>query len=1031
MTGQDAADEPSRTGERYGPEIHGNITLEHLHRYAFACEIAAGQSVLDVACGEGYGSAMLAEVAHHVVGVDSSREAILHASQKYTKANLQFMIGSCVEIPTASHSVDLVVSFETIEHHDQHERMLLEIKRVLRPAGVLVISTPNKYEYSVVPDHSNPYHIKELYRHELESLLGRHFKHCAIYGQRVVYGSGILPESALAAVRVYSWNGNRHNAATGMPRPRHLVVLAGDVTLPAAPSGLFEQPITDSDIVRGWANTVAERDRQLTSLQLACTQAESLANERARQSDELVQVVYASKSWRFTAPLRAVGKVMRRFRRRVREIVSPIGERLRYLSSGLARRRDRSRPVQPAQARPAMNAGESMVANGTVEWVDYPVVRHRIDTIEREQLASVDTPRRQLIHLGHEDLLSAARRLALPDAGNQPDVSIIIPAYNNLKYTLECLLSVCTHTGNDIRYEVIVADDASTDDTRRVLTAVPHLRLMSNDSNLGFVRNCNRAAGLANGRYLLFLNNDTQVTRAWLEPMLRVFQDERDVGAVGPMMVFPDGRLQEAGARLRRDGTAEMIGLFDSPANARFRYRRDVEYCSGACLLLETGVFRELGGFDERYAPAYCEDSDLCLRLRKSGRRVVYCPDSVIVHHLSITTSLLGSAFKSQCVGRNIQQLRDTWQEELDRNDDVRIIAFYLPQFHRIPENDLWWGTGFTEWSNITRARPNFIGHHQPRLPADLGYYDLRVPQVMEEQADLAKRYGIHGFCFYYYWFHGKRLLEAPLERMLATGQPDIPFCLCWANENWTRRWDGRDNEILMAQDYSDEDDEAVIHDLLRYFRSSRYIRVHGKPLILVYRVTLFPDFARTARRWRQICRDQGIGEIYITMVESFELVRHSGNPARYGCDAGVEFPPHGMADARPPSGQVVNPKFRGTVADYRDLAVRFATRPYPRYTRFLTVMPGWDNTPRRQDDSFCFEHATPGAFQAWAEAAIERTKQQCSADERFLFINAWNEWAEGAYLEPDRTFGHTFLEAILNARDASALVRSTNVAQE
>jgi SAM-dependent methyltransferase len=255
------------TGERYVPEIQGNIALEHRHRYALASELAAGKSALDIACGEGYGSAMLAEVAQYVVGVDSSRDVILHASRRYARANLEFKIGSCADLPLATHSVDLVASFETIEHHDQHEQMLLEIKRVLRPDGVLVVSSPDKYEYSIVPNYTNPYHVKELYRHEFEELLSRHFNRCAIYGQRVLYGSAILQERVASRVSVYGWDGARHRESNGMPRPQYIIAVASDGELPAASSGVFEQPLNESDIIRGWANTVAERDEQIRSLQ--------------------------------------------------------------------------------------------------------------------------------------------------------------------------------------------------------------------------------------------------------------------------------------------------------------------------------------------------------------------------------------------------------------------------------------------------------------------------------------------------------------------------------------------------------------------------------------------------------------------------------------------------------------------------------------------------------------------------------------------------------------------------------------------
>jgi hypothetical protein len=202
------------------------------------------------------------------------------------------------------------------------------------------------------------------------------------------------------------------------------------------------------------------------------------------------------------------------------------------------------------------------------------------------------------------------------------------------------------------------------------------------------------------------------------------------------------------------------------------------------------------------------------------------------------------------------------------------------------------------------------------------------------------------------------------------------------------------------------------------------YIRIDGRPLLLVYRVGLFPDFARTAQTWRRICLEQGIGEIYLAMVESFEMVFKPTHPSEYGCDAAVEFPPQGMAEVRQTSGPVINPAFKGQVGDYRELAVRYCLRLHVPYTRFRGIMPGWDNTARRQDNSFAFEHATPGAFQAWAEHIIDQTRTLRSGDERIVFVNAWNEWAEGAYLEPDRRYGHTFLEALKNARQAAALKR-------
>jgi lipopolysaccharide biosynthesis protein len=292
----------------------------------------------------------------------------------------------------------------------------------------------------------------------------------------------------------------------------------------------------------------------------------------------------------------------------------------------------------------------------------------------------------------------------------------------------------------------------------------------------------------------------------------------------------------------------------------------------------------------------------------------------------------------------------------------------------------------------------------------------------MSEQVKLANRYGVNGFCFYYYWFNGERLLELPIEQMLKSKEPNFPFCLCWANENWTRRWDGQEHEVLMSQSYSDESDKLVIEDLARFFVDERYIRINGKPLILVYRVTSFPDFLSTSKLWRKLCREMGVGEIYIAMVESFDLVGRDIPPSTFGCDASVEFPPHGMGEQKDPSGPVVNDNFDGVVADYGAMAIRFSSRAQSGYTRFPGVSPGWDNTARRQDNGYCFENSSPEKFQAWLESAIECTRIQNYGDERIVFVNAWNEWAEGAYLEPDRRFGHAYLEAVKNALDAHYL---------
>jgi GT2 family glycosyltransferase/SAM-dependent methyltransferase len=670
------------------------------------------------------------------------------------------------------------------------------------------------------------------------------------------------------------------------------------------------------------------------------------------------------------------------------------------------------------------NSEKPMVADGDWEWNSFDNLSKVISNENRKKISEYVPEVADIIDFSHISLIDASSQISFPHNNDIPEITILIPVYNNLRLSLECLQSIAKYTCENLSYEVLVADDCSEDNSFDVLSSIPNLRIIRNAQNLGFLANCNNALPQINGKYLIFLNNDVQVTPGWLESLRNTFDKEDNVGAVGPKFIYPSGHLQEAGAMFLPDGSTIMVGLNDDPHKDRYNYIRRVDYISGACLMMRTELAKKLGGFSEQFLPCYCEDSDLCLRIQQEGSFIYYNPNAEVIHHLSKTTCDIDETLKTQSIRKNVNILRTKWFDRLNDYGSPRLIAFYLPQFHSIPENDAWWGAGFTEWTNVKKAKPNYVGHYQPRIPADLGYYDLTNVQVMRNQAALAKRYGVFGFCFYYYWFDGKRLLETPVDNLLNTPDVDIPYCLCWANENWTRKWDGQSKNILISQNHSADDDERVILDLIKYFNDPRYIKVDGKPLILVYRVSIFPDFKATAKIWREICKKKGVGDIYIVLVESMELVHKNTHPSIYGCDASVEFPPHELAHQIDIPGEILNNDFSGAVGDYRTIALRYATRDFPRYKRFKGVMPGWDNTARMQDKSFIFHNATPGAFQAWLTETIYQTKLQHYGDERLIFINAWNEWAEGAYLEPDQRFGHSYLQAVSNALDAEKLLR-------
>jgi lipopolysaccharide biosynthesis protein len=352
---------------------------------------------------------------------------------------------------------------------------------------------------------------------------------------------------------------------------------------------------------------------------------------------------------------------------------------------------------------------------------------------------------------------------------------------------------------------------------------------------------------------------------------------------------------------------------------------------------------------------------------------------------------------------------------------DVRLITFFLTQFHPTKENDLWWGKGFTEWTNVTKATPLFPGHYQPHLPSDLGFYDLRLRETRIEQIELAKQYGIDGFCYHYYWFSGERILNQPLDAMLADPDHSMPFCLCWANENWTRRWDAAEQDILIAQRYLPDDDLNFIKSLVPFFQDPRYIRMDGAPVFIVYRPQHLPDARRTLSVWREYCRSIGIERLYIVAA----LTHGNEDYERYGFDGGVEFPPHNLRSGNVNSSLDFYEPFYGNVMEYHTVAQSYIDRSYTQKNVFRSVFPAWDNTARTSSRALVIENGTPDNYEYWLSETIRRSKMDFPGEERLVFINAWNEWAEGCHLEPDRRYGRGFLEATLRAKNGMSDLQS------
>lgn len=345
----------------------------------------------------------------------------------------------------------------------------------------------------------------------------------------------------------------------------------------------------------------------------------------------------------------------------------------------------------------------------------------------------------------------------------------------------------------------------------------------------------------------------------------------------------------------------------------------------------------------------------------------------------------------------------------------AKVLAYYLPQFHSFRENDSWWGTGFTEWTNLPRGLPRFAGHHQPRVPRDLGFYRLDTAdgtETLRRQARMARDAGVHGFVFYYYWFNGHRLMDGPLERLLADPSVDLPFALMWANENWTRRWDGAESEILISQDYRPEDDVAMVADFARHFRDPRYIRVEGgRPLLFLYRPGIIPSCSETVGRWRALFRDLHGEDPVIVMAQAFG----DTDPRRHGLDGAVEFPPHKLTQHMPPVNheiELLDPEFRGKIYHYDKVVEESLAEPHPDFPLIKCACPSWDNDARRQGSGLVITGSTPAKYEGWLRGLVERARRHPTFGDSFVCINAWNEWCEGAYLEPDLHWGSAYLNA-------------------
>jgi GT2 family glycosyltransferase/SAM-dependent methyltransferase/glycosyltransferase involved in cell wall biosynthesis len=834
------------TGERLTTDVQGQVEVEHLHRYFLAREFCRGLDVLDIASGEGYGSALLAQTAQSVVGVEVDPRVVDHARQAYVLDNLRFEQGDARSIPLADHSVDCVISFETIEHFFDQEKFLAEVKRVLRPDGFLIISSPDRDFYSPESGPSNPYHIRELTRSEFHNLIRSHFSNSILYGQRPIVGSVIIPDRDEGdQPRTLSFerrNEERFEASAGLSRTLYWIAIASNSPLPRVVNSLyFEKAEVDGivqlpllrqrlassqgeleaarETVSGFQNEVErlvsgfdaerandqreasetlrivreERDHHLhnvKSLQVHLaklnTEVEQLTStivaERKKSSDELAnfaeqeRIKLASaldahhlEIERLKQTFEAEGandqreaaenlRIVREERdhhlhnietlqvqlakldTEVEQLTSTIVAERKKSSDELANfaeqegiklasaldahhleieqlkqtfeaerandQRETSIELRDVQEDSDQHLRNVSILLAHLRKLDIEIERNRARIQDQEAMLQVRD--RQIADMqatfwwkaykitdrvgsflrlkegdnreggaapSHDEASTAVGipeiseqanvpLLVLPAPGASPDVSVVILSYGQVDYTIKCLAAIAKHPPC-CSIEVIVSDDCSGAADLDKIAGIVNVILRQPPHNLGFLKHANDAVSHSTGRYVLLLNNDTEPQVGAIDALFNLAEATPGVGLVGSKLVYPDGRLQEAGGIVWDDAAAWNYGRLDNPEKPEFNYVRDADYISGASILISRKVWDDLGGFDESYAPAYYEDTDLAFRLRVAGLRVLYQPASVVVHHEGISHGTdVTSGIKAHQV-ENQRIFRERWSATL------------------------------------------------------------------------------------------------------------------------------------------------------------------------------------------------------------------------------------------------------------------------------------------------------------------------------------------------------------------------------
>jgi GT2 family glycosyltransferase/SAM-dependent methyltransferase/glycosyltransferase involved in cell wall biosynthesis len=670
------------TGERcvpWAPDVQ--VVYEHFHRYLWARELIGGRRVLDLGSGEGFGAALLAEQATHVVGIDVDEKTVEHSTLNYAGENLEFRLGTAVDLSAFEDgSFDAVVAFEIIEHVREQERVIDEVSRVLSDDGLLVISTPDRRAYGEARREPNPFHARELTLEEFVDLLGTRFAHTAAWGQRTITGSHLNPlgeqlgERAAAASEFFLERfGDEWRVAAGPPA-LYCMALASRAPLSGVPAS---STLADCGIElvrdkeRDTARAIGERERAREEKQ---EYVEALERERVHHN--------RLASERDEAEQRRVEQLRHRIEAQDQELA---GSERMLLSTRNAAEAMRAEIIAGQQQLAAERQVGRRVAE-SVSWQIFQKLRGRLYRGLGGERSRRARALGAALRIGGRRIgVGRSARVAPPGPESPPApapvetielpeydrplVSLVIPLYSRADLTGACLRSIRDNTSR-VAYEVVLIDDQADAETKRLLEGVRGAKIIRNEQNIGYLRSINRAAGAARGSWLVLFNNDTEVTPGWLRAMVDCAESAPDIGVVTPKFVYPDGRLNEAGAVIWRDGTGVNYGRGDRPDRFRYEYRRETDYGSAAALLVSARLWHDAGGFDERFLPMFYEDVDLCFQARERGLRVVYEPTAVVVHVEGATTGNDVTTGHKRFQEENRPKFVAKWRERLEREHE-------------------------------------------------------------------------------------------------------------------------------------------------------------------------------------------------------------------------------------------------------------------------------------------------------------------------------------------------------------------------